>query len=208
MSSRILSGSPAAAPAAVDWPKVERPPAETVLALPHKPPAVPAADAGLEARIAQAREQGYREGEAAGAQKAAARVDPVLARLAQTIEQVAAARSKVRREAEEDVVKLALAIARRVLYRELSIDPEAILGLVKAALDRLEARDIHRLRVSPAEADLLRRRLDLPAAIEIVADASLERGAAIFETGRGSLDASVQTQLAEIERGFADLVRG
>ncbi len=207
MSSRILSGASAAAPAAVDWPRVERPAADAVRPQPHVPPAPVSPDAELEDRIAQAREQAFREGETAGAQKASARLDPVLARLAQTIEQIAAMRSKVRREAEEDVVKLALAIARRVLYRELSIDPEAILGLVKAALDRLDAREIHRLRVSSADAELLRRRLNLPAAIEIAADVSLERGAAIFETTRGHLDASVQTQLAEIERGFADVVR-
>jgi flagellar assembly protein FliH len=43
--------------------------------------------------------------------------------------------------------------------------------------------------------------------IELVPDASLERGAAIFETTRGNLDASIETQLREIERGFTDLVR-
>ncbi len=206
MSSRILSGSAAAELLAIGWPKVERP-AGAVRPQPHAPPAPVAASVELEARIARAREQAFREGEAAGAQKASARIDPVLARLAQTVEHIAALGSKVRRQAEEDVVKLALAIARRVLYRELSIDPEAILGLVKAALGRLDAREIQRLRVSPADAELLRRRVNLPAAIEIVADTSLERGAAIFETVRGHLDASVQTQLAEIERGFADVVR-
>ncbi len=36
-------------------------------------------------------------------------------------------------------------------------------------------------------------------------DASLAPGSAIFETSRGELDASVDTQLAEIDRGFADL---
>ena len=39
------------------------------------------------------------------------------------------------------------------------------------------------------------------------ADAALQRGAAIFETAQGSLDASVDTQLNEIECGFADLMR-
>ncbi len=46
-----------------------------------------------------------------------------------------------------------------------------------------------------------------PARIQILPDASLERGSAIFETARGNVDASISAQLGEIERGFVDLVR-
>jgi flagellar assembly protein FliH len=42
----------------------------------------------------------------------------------------------------------------------------------------------------------------------VTPDPGLERGAAVLETARGELDASIETQLAEIERGFADLVEG
>jgi flagellar biosynthesis/type III secretory pathway protein FliH len=45
-----------------------------------------------------------------------------------------------------------------------------------------------------------------PQKIEVVADPSLEKGSVIFETGRGSLDASVDTQLVEIQRGLTDLI--
>jgi flagellar biosynthesis/type III secretory pathway protein FliH len=44
------------------------------------------------------------------------------------------------------------------------------------------------------------------AAIEIAADASFKPGDVIFETPQGQLDASVSTQLREIERGLADRV--
>jgi flagellar assembly protein FliH len=37
-----------------------------------------------------------------------------------------------------------------------------------------------------------------------VADASREPGAVIFETQRGNLDASIESQLQEIERGLTD----
>ena len=104
---------------------------------------------------------------------------------------------------------LAIAIARRVLHRELATDPEAILGLVKAAFQRCDARETYRLRVSPTDAEVVRENrepLRLPPAVEIVSDAGLARGSAIFETSRGELDASAATQLAEIERGFADVL--
>jgi len=49
--------------------------------------------------------------------------------------------------------------------------------------------------------------MGLPQRVEVVADPGLERGAAILESSRGALDVSVETQLAEVERGFADLIR-
>ena len=42
------------------------------------------------------------------------------------------------------------------------------------------------------------------AAIELVPDGTQQRGGAVFETSRGLLDASIETQLQEIERGLAD----
>jgi flagellar assembly protein FliH len=49
--------------------------------------------------------------------------------------------------------------------------------------------------------------MGLPRVVEVMADPGLPRGTAILDSSRGALDASVETQLAEIERGFADLVR-
>ena len=108
------------------------------------------------------------------------------------------------------MVRLAIAIARRVLNREIATDPAAILGLVRSGLDRVTAREVFRLRLSVSDAAVVRQnraRLELPDSVEIVPDASLTAGSAVFETARGELDASVGTQIDEIERGFADVLR-
>jgi len=131
-------------------------------------------------------------------------------RLARTIEELSGLRQRYRHEAEEDVIALAMAIARRILHRELTVDPDALLGLVKAALKKIEAHEVHRVRVRPEDALLVQQHLDkmgLPQRVELIADPGLERGSAILDSSRGALDVSVETQLAEIERGFADLVR-
>jgi len=131
-------------------------------------------------------------------------------KLARTIEELTGLRPRFRHEAEEDVVALALATARRILHRELTVEPEALLGLVKAALEKIELREVHRVRVSREDAPMVEQclqKMGLPHRVEVVADPSLERGAAILDSNRGTLDASIETQLAEIERGFADLIR-
>ena len=155
-------------------------------------------------------QQAFREGQAAARQDLAGQIETMNGRLARTIEELTGLRRRFRQEAEEDVVALAIAIARRILHRELTVAPEALLGLVKAALEKLEAREVHRVRVSHQDAAMVQQYLEkmgLPRQVEIVGDPGVERGALIFDTSRGALDASTQTQLAEIERGFADLVR-
>ena len=164
----------------------------------------------IEARMAAAREQGRAESANAAQQQATERLNPVIAAFQQMTRRAGGPGPPVAGRSGSDTVKLAVAIARRVLHREIALDPEAMLGLVKAAFAKVEARETHRLRVSPADAALVqehRQSLHLPPALEIVADGSLTRGSVIFETSRGDLDASIDTQLGEIERGLADVVR-
>jgi flagellar assembly protein FliH len=163
-----------------------------------------------EARTRAAYNQGLAAGEAAAVQRMQQKLDPVLNGLNAMIAELASCRKRVRAEAEDDAVKLSIAIARRILYRELSTDPEAILGLVKAAFGKLNARETHRLRVSPSDAAAIhehRAKLQLPPALEVASDGSLTPGSAIFETTRGELDASVDTQLSEIDRGLTDVMK-
>jgi flagellar assembly protein FliH len=213
MSSKLLRGD--AAPKSAAW----RPPLRTGVApQAGAKPSAQAPDSPVEsqqqreidARVKAAYQQGFTAAETVAAQKTAQRVEPVISGFNALIQDLASTGRKFRAEAERDTVKLAIAIARRVLHRELATDPEAILGLVMAAFQKLNARETQRVRVSPLDAALLeqnRGRLETPPGLEIVADSSLVAGSAIFETSRGELDASVDTQLSEIDRGFADVMR-
>jgi len=159
---------------------------------------------------AGAYQRGLEEGKTEARREAAQSIEAMNLKLARSVEELAGLRQRFRHEAEEDVIALALAIARRILHRELTVAPEALLGLVKAALEKMELREVHRVRVSRADAPMVIQyfeKMGLPKPIEVVADPGLPRGAAIFDSSRGALDASVETQLSEIERGFADLVR-
>lgn len=188
-------------------------PASEALAM-AEVPKLRARIAELEAQLPQSAEQaraaGREEGERAATERAAREIAAVTARAAQSAEELLLTRREMRRQLEEDLVRLAVAVARRILHRELSVAPEALGGIVRAVLDRLDAREVHAIRVSPADAAPLEKRAtewNLPVRAEIRRDPSLERGAIVVEIARGAVDGSVETQLQEIERGFADLVR-
>jgi flagellar assembly protein FliH len=160
----------------------------------------------VERRATQARQEGFREGEAAGRSPAAVEAQPALEKLARSIEEIARLRPRLLRESEAELVELAMGIARRILRRELSVDAEALQGLVKGALEKLSAREICRIRAHPELEPGIRRCLERESqsGIQVIGDATLERGGILVETSRGKLDASLETQLAEIGRGLAD----
>jgi flagellar assembly protein FliH len=162
--------------------------------------------ADAQAVAAEAHQKGFREGELAGRRS----VEAVVERLAHSIEQISGLAGRVRKDAEADLLRLSIAIARRILYRELSVDPEAISGLIRVALEKLRGQEINRVRVHPEMEGAVRASLEhLGAArsVQVVSDRGRQPGDAIFETDRGNLDASVETQLQEIGRGLADRLR-
>jgi flagellar assembly protein FliH len=168
-------------------------------------------ETSLEQRCREARETGYRDGEAAGRTQANAQVQPLLEKLARSIQEIAAVRSKLRAEAESDLLKLSLAIARKILHRELSTDPDSIAGLIKVCLEKIRQQEIVRVRIHPQHHPAVQQllaRISSGVPIELLSDQKLQLGGVVIETARGEFDASVDLQLKEIERGLTDRLGG
>jgi flagellar assembly protein FliH len=168
------------------------------------------AEAEKDRQIVEAREACRREGEAAGRRAAEGEVRPVLQRLAASLQQVSELPAQLRGQAEADLVRLAVAIAQRILQRELNVDPEVITGLVRVGLEKIRMQDMLRVRVCPDHLAAIQECLTRSGAahVEVIADPTQERGGVVFETSRGKLDVSIGTQLREIERGLTDRLRG
>jgi flagellar assembly protein FliH len=169
--------------------------------------------AELERQLAQQaatiRKDALREGEAQGRARAEAELKPIAEKMGQTMRQILDTKPVLRKQVEEEAVQLSLAIARRILRRELSIDPSALHGLVQAAFDRVARQETTRVVAHPDQAGQVRAALAAATTrnIEVVADGSRESGTLIFETTRGSVDASLDSQLREIELGLADRLK-
>lgn len=206
-ASRVLSGQAAAEAAPIHWTPVAPAPDAPREREPQDAP--PDADPHRECRqqAEEAYRKGFRDGEAAQAKAGEESLRVRMEQLGRALEALGAYRPRLRHEAEQDVVKLSLMVARRLLHRELQVDGGALLGLVKAALDKLDLDETPRVRLHPDYAEPVRAHLaGVAPRMEVSADAGLPPGALVFETQRGSLDAGLETQLAEIERGFTDLL--
>jgi flagellar assembly protein FliH len=219
-SSRILQDADQAAVTPITWrataaafaPKTK--PAQAaameVLAEPSPLQASPLGQQERERVEQEAYQRGFAEGKNVGQQQAKAEVQPVLEQLGKSLATLSSLRSRIRSEGEGDLLKLAISIARRVLHRELTLDPESIEGLIRVALEKLQTRELSRIRVHPDQESAIRNALERFSnshKVELVADSSMQCGDVVFETAHGNLDASIESQLREIERGFADRLR-
>ncbi len=166
-------------------------------------------DNGREAAQAleQARRESFEQGVAAGRAEAEQRIIPALENIARTLTDLARLRDVMREQATNDLVRLATLIAARVIHREVVVDPDALAGLVKASFLKLQSREISRVRMHPGLEALVRKCLEQcgsPKSLVLTTDPALNPGDLFFETSQGVLDASVDTQLREIENGLID----
>ncbi len=140
-------------------------------------------------------------------QEAEREIQRARAAINEAIEQFAQQREEYFRHAEEEVVSLALAIARRLIHRESQIDPRLLAGLVNYELDQLDAATSVRLFVSPDALSYWNEAAQaMSRPVEVAADKALPPGDARMETVLGSAIVSFERELKEIERGFLDLL--
>lgn len=176
--------------------------------------AQPSAEAAeFERRLAAEREhcvqEGYRRGLEEGRAEARSERDELLRReLAGLVSSFAAERERYLRAVEQEVVKLSLGIASRILRREAQMDPLLLTGAVRVALGQLAASTAVRLKVPAAQLDLWSEAIcllpNLARKPEVIGDQEMRLGDCVVETELGSVDLGVRAQLSEIERGFFD----
>jgi flagellar assembly protein FliH len=175
---------------------------------------------GCEKRLAEevhrsfeaGRERGVQEGRAAEreaqAADAMAKDHAHRAEAVRLLEQFRQDRDRYFEAVEPEVVKLALAIAARILRREAQMDPLLLTGAVRVALGQLSASTEVRLRVPAAELGLWEETMAhlprLAVKPTVLAGEGMRLGECVIETALGSVDLGVRTQLGEIERGFFD----
>lgn len=119
-------------------------------------------------------------------------------------------RAQVLRTVEEDVLKLAVRLAEKIVGREISqTDGAARAEIVVNALRAARQQEMLSVRVSAVDLPILERMRDEKSNafgraqfIDFVADQSVKAGGCIVESGSGTIDARVETQLRILENAL------
>lgn len=144
---------------------------------------------------------GYADGARAAEAEAARQLDLTTRQFAATIEEIAALRLGVMRRAERELIHLALAMAQRIVRRELQLDPDLLLVIARVAIDRLGERATAVIHLHPSDHQALSTRaLEANGTIELVADADVPRGGCRITSAFGEIDAGIDAQFRELSR--------
>lgn len=131
-------------------------------------------------------------------------------RIAAALLEFATEREQYYRRVEAEVVQLALAIARKILHREAQLDPQALAGIVRVTLEKLDAGTQVHAHVHPKEATEWRHyfacQMEGNPVPEVHEDAALSPGECRIETSLGTTQVGFESQLKEIESGLLDLL--
>jgi flagellar assembly protein FliH len=162
-------------------------------------------DAHFAALEREAFGKGYEAGERAGEEAAGQRGEAMLHRLTQTLGELTSVRAEMIHQTERQMVQLALAIARRIVQREVSLDPDLLMAMARVALERLGETARVTVRLHPedyAAAGAARVSEMASSNVTIVADPRLSRGACRVESDMGLLDVGIDAQLQEVGRAL------
>lgn len=148
-----------------------------------------------------ARQAGRREGFEAGRQDWAARIATALS----LVEQGEACIRERVTESEPEILRLAQAIAEKIIGAELELAPLQKLQILRGALQRVTTASSISIRVCPGDQTLLEENLtylqeifNAPKPLQVLPDQTLRGGDFFIETELGTVDPRIKQQLERI----------
>jgi flagellar assembly protein FliH len=155
--------------------------------------------------VASAHAKGVAEGERAAAAAAEARWHGALQQISSSLKALAEAKAQMQRDAERQIVRLAQAIAARVIHRESTLDPKVLVEIAQRAVSKVGEASRVTVRLN---------REDVAAAggpkafgdgsLTVVLDESLPRGGCRIDSERGTVDASIDAQIQQIAHALLE----
>ncbi len=155
-------------------------------------------------------EQGQRDGMALGEKK----LQEAILEVQKLGREIGGLKAQIYKEAESEIVKLSMEIAKKIVRQELMLNPEVVVNSVRAALEFLTEKSRVRILINPQDMELMSERVAQVATehkvegIELVEDETVERGGCLLETGFGRINAGIEEQLKELSRLLDDKFLG
>lgn len=164
---------------------------------------------GYEEGYNQGYEKGLEEGRARGEEEYRASIE----RADAAKKEYKKMRDMLYQSCEQDMVRLAIDIARKIIGTRMEEDEKTYLQIAKKALSEVKGQKGIKLRCSShdypiavANKDYLLSGLDGVDDIIIIEDMFLSRGSCIIDSDAGGIDGSVDTQIDKIKNAFKSML--
>lgn len=157
-------------------------------------------------------EQGFHEAKQHAVEAVRTEYAAAIDEASQTIRLALRTKQDLISEAEPFLIDLSCAIAEKIIGRQLELQPEWTIDLVKRQLSRKREKGVISLCVSPSRfpsiqewRDELKLALDSQSDLQILPDPSVQDDGCVVRSDLGSIDARIDTQLTEIKTALLEL---
>lgn len=150
---------------------------------------------------------GYAEGKEKAIKEARKAIESISQLFSKGLEDIASLKSSILEKAEDGIIQLSIAIAKKLVASELKQHPDTIVNIVQSAISLITERSKIMIRIHPDDrllieqyADELRKYLNNESAqISISEDPNLTPGGCIITTDTNILDATFESRMSAIE---------
>jgi flagellar assembly protein FliH len=149
----------------------------------------------------------YRNGMEEGRRQAERGLANVFKSLRDGVSALTGLRSRVLKESEEDLLRLAVMVARKIVQQEIAQEPAILASIIAAAVGGCTERDRVVVRLNPGDHAVVAANrqtflagLGDDAPITLTPDDGVGPGGCLVETATGTVDARIESQLDEIYR--------
>jgi len=118
-------------------------------------------------------------------------------------------RRMIIKDAESEVLRLALKVAEQIIRSEVSLHRDVCLNIVSEAISKVGDRDQVIIKVNRDDLDHIKKfkdkisgLVDGVKSLSIVEESGVEPGGCIIETNLGYVDARISTKIKAIEEAF------
>lgn len=165
----------------------------------------------IEAVKSEGYQLGYQEGISQAEQEMKEKIAGMMEEARTVLNEAYKARDVIIQEAEPFLVELSCDIAEKIVDRQLTIEPQFTMELIRKNLARKREQGMISLCVAPAQfafvnaaREELTLAVDSQAELQILPDSTVKDRGCVIRSSFGSIDARIDTQLAEIKK---ELVR-
>jgi flagellar assembly protein FliH len=165
----------------------------------------------IEAVKSEAHQQGYLEGVQQAEEEMRQKLAEMMEEARAVLQEAYKARGVIIQEAEPFLVELSCDIAEKIVDKQLTVEPQFAMDLIRKNLARKREQGLISLCVSPAQfafvnaaREELALAVDSQAELQILPDSTVKDQGCVIRSSFGSIDARIDTQLAEIKK---ELVR-
>lgn len=163
----------------------------------------------LKTRIAklekEAYEKGFEQGQRDGFALEKSKMDEMTKQLEALFAALRDLKPQIYSESEEEILKLVLLIARKIIREEISTNTKVIGNTIRTALSFLTEKRKIKIVISPDDMEEVKTllpdlsRLTKGGYFQLIEDNAMEKGGCALETGFGRVNGTIEDQLGMIE---------